>query len=583
MRGGALGIALLALPLRAETPEPLAPGFLCHGESESLLRGTTLDEIRFERDRRLSDLEAGSVPPALRAHTHCVVAVLMQRLGDERAAEHFEAAIEANPKEPAYELFFGRYLHFSRGASSPLSESAEAHYYATLDKLEHHHGAMQAGPTDGVTRAWTQRNLSLLYQEDGVALLPLDWKAYPYDRNARLAPQLFLSLTGSVASDTTDFWDPSDARRFTGELQNAAERRQAGGPPLTDAEVSSIARSTPRWDAQARLRLRQHYVGVLDATVRRATLVDSQITDLSQPAARNDVVVEELGFHARRTFDLYPLFDVMLDASYAFQERTGLVEGFPDLSEDVRIAQLSGALSRSIGPDKLTLGGSYVDFAIPDSPGGGPMAARDRVLRGAFIDYAVYRPLLLPQIQKGTFHAERKNTRGVHVFLAALFDDEQFGRTIVRKENLGGGAAFKGWLDYNLLLAGTYTSSLSEENGLSDPDQENSQWRTELVVTRRLVDEEAQPALPDGPFSSMQLVFNVRHDLALTGLSDYENVRGGVALWTKLFSSGLRGTSVLLNVGADYQRFYQLDKGLVSARLEVRMGWPTFGNIPALF
>jgi hypothetical protein len=577
-----LELAAVAPPLRAETLEPLAPGFLCLGESESLMRGTTLDEIRFERDRRLRDLDAGRVPRALGAHTHCVVATLMQRLGDERAAKHFEAAIEANPKEPAYELFYGRYLQFSRGASSPLTESAEGHYYEALDKLEHHHGTMQAGPTDGVTRAWTQRNLALLYQEDGLALLPFDWKAYPYDRNARLAPQLFLSLTGSVASDTIDFWDPSDTRRFTGELQNAAERRQAGGPRLTDEEVASIARSTLRWDGQARLRLRQRFVGVFDATYRRATLVDSQITDLSQPATRNDVTVEELGLHARRTFDLYPLFDFMLDAGYAFQERTGLVEAEPELTEDVRIAQLSAAVSRMIGPDKLTLGGSYVDFRIPESPGGGPMAARDRVIRGAFADYAFYRPFLLPQIQKGTFHAERKNTRGVHLFASGLFDDEKFGRTIVRKQNLGGGAAFKGWLDYNLLLAGTYTSSESEENGLSDPDQENSQWRTELAVVRRLVDEEANPSLPDGPLSAMQLVFSARHDLALSGLNDYESLRGGVSLWTKLFSSGLRGTSVLMNVGGDYQYFYQLDKGLFSARIELRMGWPSFGNIPAL-
>jgi len=58
-------------------------------------------------------------------------------------------------------------------------------------------------------------------------------------------------------------------------------------------------------------------------------------------------------------------------------------------------------------------------------------------------------------------------------------------------------------------------------------------------------------------------------------------VRAGVELWTKFFSSGLRGTSILVNVGADYQYFYNIDKGLVSARVEARMGWPSFGNIPA--
>jgi hypothetical protein len=324
-------------------------------------------------------------------------------------------------------------------------------------------------------------------------------------------------------------------------------------------------------------------IGVLDASYRRAELIDSQITDFAEPTARNDVTIEELGFHARRSFDLYPLFDATLDAGYAFQKRTGLVEGNPELEEDVGILSLSGVLARSVGPDKLTLGGGYVHFAIPSSPGGGPTSERDRVMRIGFVDYAVYRPVLVPQIQKGTFQSERKTTRGIHAFVSGLLDDEKFGRTIVRKQNLGGGAALKGWLDYSLVLTGTYTSTATEENGMDDPDQANSQFRTGLAVARRLIDEEANPSLPNGPFSAMTLVASARHDLALEGPGDFESVRGGLELWTKLFSRGLRGTSFLVNVGASYQYFYELDRGLLSARVEARVGWPGLGDIPAFF
>lgn len=547
------------------------------------MRGTTTDEMRFERDKRLAELAAKKVPASLEAHTHCVVAELMRKLGDERAAEHYRAAIALNPSEPAYELWYGRYYQWARGASAPLTESSEEHYYLALQKLEGHHGKTNVGSTDATAREWTQRNLALLYQEDGVALLPWSFKAYPYARDATWAPQLTLALSGSLARDTTDFWEATDTRRFTQELQNAVERRQAGGPRLTDDEIKSIARSSDRWDSQARLRLRHRLIGVLDATYHKARLIDSQITDAATPNVRNDVALEELGLHARRVFDLYPAFDLMLDASYTLQKRTGVVEGFPDKREDVKIAQLSGAVSRFLGPDKLTAGGAYVHFAIPSSAGAGPASERGRVIRAAFIDYAIYRPLLLPQLQKGTFTAERKQTRGWHWFAAAVLDDERFGRSILRKGTYSGGTAFKGWLDYNLTLTGQYITSALSDNGRVDAGQSSSQWRTGLSITRRLIDEEANPALPTGPLSALQLAIPLRHDAAVTGLREFENVRGGVELWGKLLSRLLRGPSLLVNVGADYQYFYNINKGLVSARVEARLGWPSFGMIPSFF
>ncbi len=560
-----------------------APGFLCLGESESILRGSSLDEIARERDLRLRALEAGEVPASLQAHTHCVVAELMRRLGDARAADEHEQAILLNPEDPAYELWYGRYFQWSRGASSPLTENAEGHYYAALDKLQGHHGLTQNGSTDATTRQWSERNLALLYQEDGVPLLPWQWKAYPYGRNAKWAPELTLSLLGSIARDTNDFWEASDSRRFTLELQNAVERREAGGPVVSQAEARGIARAPLRWDTQARLRLRERAFGILDATYRRARLIDSQITDFSKPNQFNDVNVEEVDLHARRTFDLYPAFDLMLDAGYSLQKRTGVVEAFPDVTEDVKIAQLNASASRFIGPDKLTVGGTYVHFDIPDSPGGGPANARERVIRAAFVDYAIYRPLLIPQLQKGTFLSERKTTRGWHWFAAAILDDEQFGRSVLHKKTYSGGTAFKGWEDYNFALTGMYMSAGLTDNGEPDPYQQNSQWRSSLAVQRRLIDEEANPSLPKGPLAAMSLAIPIRHDFALTGLKEYENVRVGVELWTKFFSDRARGTSFLVNVGVDYQYFYNIEKSLVSARIEARMGWPSFGNIPTFF
>src|SRR5690242_12820686 len=160
-------LALLLGSRAAQADEGFAPGFLCLGESESLLRGTSLAEIREERDKRLAELEARQVPRALLPHTHCVVAELMRRLGDSSAAKHYELAIALNPQEPAYELWYGRYLMWSRGAGAPLSESAELHYARALEKLQGYEGMTQTGSTAAIAREWTTRNLLSLFQEDG--------------------------------------------------------------------------------------------------------------------------------------------------------------------------------------------------------------------------------------------------------------------------------------------------------------------------------------------------------------------------------------------------------------------------------
>ena len=54
----------------ASAEASLAPGFLCLGESESLMRGTSLDEMRRERDIRLAELAAKKVAAPLVPHTH---------------------------------------------------------------------------------------------------------------------------------------------------------------------------------------------------------------------------------------------------------------------------------------------------------------------------------------------------------------------------------------------------------------------------------------------------------------------------------------------------------------------------------
>lgn len=559
-----------------------APGFLCLGESESLMRGTSLDEMRRERDHRLEALAQGKVAEPLIAHTHCVVAELMRRVGDARADDEYQAAIAKNPQEPAYELWYGRYLMWSRGAGAPLSESAELHYSRALEKLQGYQGMTQVGSTAAVAREWTTRNLLSLYQEDGVALLPYGAKAYPFAQTNPALPQLSLAITANVARDTNDLWEQADVRRFSAEAQVA--RQRLSPDPLTRDQLKAIARAPLRYDGFARLRLRQNWLGVLDGHYRQVELKNSQITAFDDPTRFNDVTVKELGADWRRTVPLYPALDLTLEAGAAAQDRTGLVEGDPARKERIYIYRGAPTISRFIGPDKLTLTGAYVYFDIQDNPTGAlDERPRERVLRAAAIDYAFYRPFVLPQVQDGTFQSKRVYTRGLHFFATAMSDDERFGTTVVRKTTYGGGSVLKGWQGFDFMLMGNYFKYATEVNRAAQPQLGSSQWRSNVRIMKRLIDEEITPGMPPSPLTSLQLVIPLRHDLALSGPNDYENVRGGLELWGKVLAPGLRGSTFLLNASVEAQYFYHLDKVIALAQVGVRVGWPSFGTLPAFF
>ena len=105
-------------------------------------------------------------------------------------------------------------------------------------------------------------------------------------------------------------------------------------------------------------------------------LKNSQITAFDEPTTFNDVRVNEVGADWRRTLSLYPLFDLTLEAGWAGQDRTGLIEGEPERKERIYIYRGAPTISRFIGPDKLTLTGAYVLFDIQDNPSGSSSKCR---------------------------------------------------------------------------------------------------------------------------------------------------------------------------------------------------------------
>jgi hypothetical protein len=574
----ALGLVLAARPAAADEPPPRENPFACMGEAESLARGLSAAEIVAEVDKRLRFPPGADEPLRERARFHCVTAELMRRVGDGRAAAEYEQAIAIAPDEPGLELWYGTYLRNVRGPRHPLDEPAELHYYRAVEKLA---AVRQAGSTqefDDITESWTRRGLMSLYQEDGLPLLP--GKAYPYDAGGARSFGLAFTSMVRASRDTDSFGEVDDVRRFTSEAAFSSSAQRLARP-LTVTELRAIARTPTRTSLFNRVRLRVPSIGAFDLSYDVARAPGSQISYFTEPEHLGDVSVDTAAIGYRRAVDLAPAFDLLIDVGYRRVARTGVVEWFPDQREVVHLFEAHPAIGRFIGPDKLSLGMNYVFMAIPQVPGG-PLydRARERAIRAFWVDYAMYRPLLLPDLTARELR--RTLTRGWHFYGGYALDDEAFGVRKVERRDAYFGSALRGIRGFDFTLQGTYftadTRFASRTGGGAiteqvDPQQSNAQFRPTLILLYRLVDEETIPDVPKSLLAGLNLVVPVQHDFAVRGADTYESTRVGVELWGKLISTSLRGTTFLLTGGYQAQRFHHLGMLAHQARVELRMGW----------
>lgn len=568
----ALACALVLAPAVARGQQDPNP-FACPGQADAIIDGLDTDDMRQERDKRIDAPAPPGETATERALRACVLAQLMKRVGDDRASQYYERAIDAAPNEGAYELWYGKYLGFNRGSRYPLLEDAERHLSRALDKVRQRRAAGHATAWDPVTEEWAERALIDLYQADGFPVLP--WKGYPYSFGGEQAPGLFLSAGGKVSYDTNDFLDQSDVRNFTSQML-FAESVERLDRPLTLGEKQALAIAPLRTMYQARARLRQNVLGAVDFTYRDLHISDGQVIRYDQPTVMGNARVEEYGFTYKRGLDLYPLFDATIEASYRWVDRLGLVEYFPNEWDHIGLTELKPSVSRFIGPDVLTVGMNYVNMDISSVIGGElDQRKRARVITAAYFDYAIYRPLLLPATTEG-WRLRRTPTRGWHFFGGAAFDDEVYGTRLVQKRDYYGGTSLLGIGRWDLTLQGTLFQGGVTDN-IQDYDLSalsNAQFRTTLVPLFRIIDGDAMPGMPKGEAPAfLNLVFPMRADVATQGPSDYANFRVGAEVWTRIVAPDLRGTSFLISAGYAFQDFYNIGKQLQIGRVDVGMGW----------
>jgi hypothetical protein len=561
---------VVARPAAAQ--EPPSP-FACPGEAQGIEAGLSVGDLRQERDKRIDEPAPPGESSTDLARRLCVVAELMSRLGDDRAPAYFERAIAAAPDEGGYELWYGQYLGGVRGANFPLLERAEVHLYRALDKVRarRDHGGERS--YDHTTEEWAERRLLDLYQADGFPVSP--WKGYPYGLDGTWGPGLFAAAEGRASVDTNDFVDVSDVRKFTSESSFASSVERLNRD-LTRGEKQALVRAPARYEVMTRARIRQNVLGSLDVGYRSLWIDHGQIIRFDQPTNFVDARVQQLGVTWRRPLDLYPLFDATLEASYQRVDRVGIVEFFPNEFEHIDLFEAKPAVSRFIGPDKLTAGSNIVYMNMPDIVGGEiDQRKRGRAITAFYVDYAIYRPLLLPSVSSGGLHWHRRGTRGWHFFGGAAFDNEVYGTRLVQRRDYYGGTSLLGIGRWDVTLQGTvFQSGVTDTEGFDLSPLANAQFRTTLVPLFRIIDGDAIPGLPAGGSPAfLNLVFPMRWDVATQGPRDFENVRAGVELWTRYIATWLRGTSFLVNGGYAYQYFYELDKGLHTARVDIGMGW----------
>jgi hypothetical protein len=576
----ALLVLMVARPASAQAPEAAAPRanpFACLGEGESLVRGVSTAEIRAEIATRVAHPPPADESAFDRARHHCVTAELMRRVGDGRAADYYEKAIAANPTEPGFELWYGYYLRNVRGPRAPLLEQAELHYFSALDKMRAVRAANAAADFDDITESWVRRGLMSLYQEDGLPLLRS--KAFPYAANGAGSLGASLTSMARVSHDTNEFGGIDDGRRYAAEAAFSSSRQRLNRP-LDREELRGIIRTPIRYSLYNRLRLRIPYLGAVDALYNRFRAPSSQITAFTEPNTFVDVAVDEFGGAWKRAFDLYPLFDLLLDLGYRRVQRRGVIEWYKDQRETLNLIEARPAVSRFLGPDKLTVGMNYVFMDIPELPNGAVSdRKRGRAIRAFYADYAMYRPLLLPDLS--TLELRRTPTRGFHFYGGYAMDDEVYGVRMVQRRDLYAGTSLRGLGGFDVTLQGTiFTSNTMEsrwENGVLervlDGSQGIRQLRPTMILLYRLIDDEAIPDVPRSPLAGLNLVVPVRADFATEGPRDFENLRGGVELWGKVIATPLRGTHFLITAGYEAQWFHRLDRVLHIGRLELRMGW----------
>jgi len=501
-----------------------------------------------------------------------LIAELMKRIGNYQATEYYEKAIQADPSEPAYELFYARYLRNFRGPQRPLFPAAEKHYFRGLLKIKQNKITQTQKYWDRNTEGQIDRELVTLYQEDGFPLIKRDWRTV--DNEVLGKPLTFLTSVNQYVANTTDLDRVDDTRDFTSEALFAQSTARLNRN-LTTNELRAIIRVKNQFESFNRLRFRYDAFPVIDLFYKYRNIDNAVIPNFFEPNIFQKTKLHEFGIAVEKPFNVNNYFDFFIRGIYKRIDREGNIEFFPNNKDDINQFEVTAAASKNIGPDKIIFQVNYAyqdinpDYDIPE------IISRDRQIFAASLTYQLYR--FIPSV-----YEQRFTTRGIDFFGGIALDKERYGTVDVHKKNFYLGTAFKGLpglpkigKEQSCEIRVQPTIFTAQVDG--DSSQTNAQYRTNVLFIYRLLDEEKHLfEIPKGSglyLAFAHLVFPFRHDVAIDGPDYFANFRMGAGLDIKFFLNSNKRTSFLASAGYDFQRFYNLNKEMSLFKFSIGMGF----------
>jgi|GEM_PF-983509 len=495
-------------------------------------------------------------------HYFCI-AERMKRLGDCRAEEFYERAIQADPDNPNYELYYADYLRNFRGAQTPLFPRAEDHYYKSLAKIEaipDSHGFTRSGND---TESLVERGLIALHQQDGIPLA--FWRPQSDAGKSQRRPFAFFSTIDRYQQSPADLDREADVRDYTSEALFAESSLRRNGK-LTGQELERLIRNKKAFETLDRIRFRYKAWPSVDVYYVHRQTDNAAITSFYLPNIDenpfnprnnfNQLRQNDFAIRGDKPFSLSHCFDINLTAGYRYVQRWGLVEGASYAHENIPQLDSRIAISKFVGPDKANLAVTYTyQWIRTVFPG---YAKRYRDFLGATGTYQLFRPL---GPIHGSSYQNRFTERGWDFFAGLLRDNEAYLNpdTFPRRRDYFFGTSPKGllWRRFDLTLRATRFTS--DVKGIGQ--QKNSQWRPDLTGLIRVVDEDSEKGIPRGRqglhLEFVHLVGGVREDFAQTGPDAFENHKYGGGIDAAFYTTGSQ-TTILTSIAYHRERYFSL-------------------------